>query len=235
LKKLFLLCSVVTMFFCSVQWDTARAQTSQKVICIDAGHQRHQNSSKEPIAPGSKVVKMKTTSGTQGVKTRKPEYVLNLEVALQLQKSLKAQGYKVYMTRTKHDVNISNVQRAQYCNKKKADLTIRIHADGSTNRSKQGLQVLYPSRTSTKKINTTSKKAAMLVLDELKKSTRAKTTAGGLTPRSDLTGFNWSTTPVILVEMGFMSNPTEDQRMATSSYQQKLVKGMVNGINRYFK
>ena len=44
--------------------------------------------------------------------------------------------------------------------------------------------------------------------------------------RSDLTGFNWSKVPVVLVEMGFMSNPEEDQKMAETSYQEKMMKSV---------
>lgn len=57
------------------------------------------------------------TGGTSGVSTKKPEYKLNLEVSLKLRDALKKKGYKVYMTRTKNDVNLSNVDRAKYCNK----------------------------------------------------------------------------------------------------------------------
>ena len=49
-----------------------------------------------------------------------------------------------------------------------------------------------------------------------------------------MTGFNWSKVPVILVEMGFMSNPGEDRLMETEDYQTKMVNGIVNGLERYF-
>lgn len=240
MKKIFYFLTILSLLiscFGLLPTNTyAAKKTSQKTICIDPGHQQKANTQREPIAPGSKTYKTKVSGGTSGIVTRKPEYKLNLEVSLKLRDALKKKGYEVFMTRTKHNVNLSNIRRAKYCNKKKANLTIRIHADGSLNKSTQGLSVLYPSGKSTKKINNKSLQAAKLILKNTIKTTKAKKAyKTGLMPRSDLTGFNWSTTPVVLVEMGFMTNPKEDKKLSTKSYQNKLVKGMVAGIDAYFK
>ncbi|WP_088068088.1 N-acetylmuramoyl-L-alanine amidase family protein [Gottfriedia luciferensis] len=233
MKKIILAASIIGIFGTSFVHSTEAITnpTPKKTICIDAGHQKKQNLQTEPIAPGSKVKKAKVTSGTRGVATKKYEYELNLEVALQLQKALEKKNFHVVMTRTKHDVNLSNIDRATICNNAKSALTIRIHADGSTNKNTQGLSLLYPSGTYTKSINKTSETIAKTLLTETIRITKAKKGYGdGLVPRSDLTGFNWSKTPVVLVEMGFMSNATEDKRLSTKSYQQSIVNGLVNGI-----
>lgn len=52
----------------------------------------------------------------------------------------------------------------------------------------------------------------------------------GIMPRNDMTGFNWSKVPVVLVEMGFMSNPNEDRKLSDDEYQNKLAQGLCNGI-----
>ncbi|MFD2214879.1 N-acetylmuramoyl-L-alanine amidase [Metabacillus endolithicus] len=214
----------------------SKAQAAEsKVICIDPGHQRKGNNTKEPNAPGSKTMKAKVSSGTQGVSTKKPEYVLVLEISKKLEEKLKERGYQVYMTRTHHDVNLSNVDRAQFCNAKSADLTIRVHADGSTNRNITGIHVLYPSGSYTKSINEKSKLAATHMINEVIKSTSAnKANGDGLSPRTDITGFNWAKQPVVLPEVGFMSNPEEDQKLSTNAYQEKLAEGMANGVDRFF-
>ena len=49
-----------------------------------------------------------------------------------------------------------------------------------------------------------------------------------------MTGNNWSKVPTTLIEMGYMSNPTEDRKMQTKAYQKKMVKGMAEGIKVYF-
>jgi N-acetylmuramoyl-L-alanine amidase len=234
MKKLFFFLVIFTFIFCEIGINSRTTKTRPKTICIDPGHQYKQNLNKEPLAPGCKTMKPKVSSGTRGI--AKSEYVLNLEVALQLSHALQKKGYRVYLTRSKHKVNISNLQHAIYCNQKKADLTIRNHTDGSTNRNVQGLSVLYPTGKSTTKVNKTSKKAAEKILNDLLKTTKAKKAyCTGLMPRTDLSGFNWSTTPVILVEMGFITNSIEDRKLSTSSYQNKLVQGMVNWVGDYFK
>ena len=55
----------------------------------------------------------------------------------------------------------------------------------------------------------------------------------GLQERSDFTGFNWSDVPVILVELGFMSNPTEDRLLASPAYQRRAAVGLCRGTLRY--
>ncbi|WRK53159.1 lipoprotein [Coprobacillaceae bacterium CR2/5/TPMF4] len=65
-----------------------------KLIVIDAGHQRYGNSSKEPIGPGASTTKAKVTTGATGVSTGKLESEINLEVAFKLQEKLEAQVIK---------------------------------------------------------------------------------------------------------------------------------------------
>ena len=57
----------------------------------------------------------------------------------------------------------------------------------------------------------------------------------GVQSHDDMSGINWSTIPVTIVEMGFMSNKTDDLNMANASYQDKMVQGMANGIDNYYK
>jgi len=57
----------------------------------------------------------------------------------------------------------------------------------------------------------------------------------GIFQRDDLTGFNWSQVPVVLVEMGFLSNYNEDQMMSNPKYQRKLMQSIADGIEKNFK
>ena len=203
------------------------------IICLDPGHQTKGNPELEEIAPNSDKKKAKVTTGTRGVVTKKYESELMLEIALKLKTSLENKGYKVIMTRTKNDVDISNKERAIFANDNKADVYIRLHADGSENKNAFGASVLTssPKNKYTTKVQKESEEFSKILLEEYVKATGAKNR--GLIYIDDLTGTNWATVPNTLIELGFMSNAEEDKKLSEKDYQDKIVKGLVNGIERY--
>ena len=194
-------------------------------IGIDPGHQLKQNSEREAIAPGSSETKPKVSSGTAGVRTGVAEYQVNLDVSLQLRDALEALGCEVYMTRETNDVDISNRERALMMNELGVDLVLRIHCNGAENSGAHGIG-LYVTKTGD--IAEASLQAAEAILPRLIEATGAR--EDGIFRRDTYTGQNWSTVPCVMVEMGFMSNPDEDERLSDPDYQQKLVTGMVEGI-----
>ena len=208
-------------------------ELSDKVIVIDAGHGINSYNKQEAIAPNTSETKAAFASGTKGVS--QTEEQLNLSVALKLQNELEKTGAKIYMTRITHESDMTNIDRAKFANDLNADLSVKIHADGSDNSSIHGVSVLIPG---TQYINDSyviseSRKAGECVLEGFVNSTDAYNR--GISVRNDLTGFNWSTVPIILIEMGFMTNPDEDKMMGSNDYQDKMVQGIVNGIKKYFK
>lgn len=207
--------------------------TPKKVIAIDAGHQKKGDSSTEPIGPGASTKKPKVAGGTSGVYTKVPEYKLTLAVAKKLKKQLLSHGYKVVMIRTKNDVNISNKERAQKANET-SDICIRLHADGVNDSSVNGASALYPSSSNryVGKLSKSCKALSSSVLSAMCGKSGARNR--GLSQRNDLTGTNWSTIPVTLIEMGFMTNKAEDIKLQDDDYQDKLAAGMAEGVEEYF-
>jgi N-acetylmuramoyl-L-alanine amidase len=55
----------------------------------------------------------------------------------------------------------------------------------------------------------------------------------GIQERSDFTGFNWADVPVILVEMGFMTNAAEDSALARTAVRQRAALGLCRGTLRF--
>ena len=212
----------------------AGAAQAGPVVVLDPGHDRQANSDTEPIGPGSSTWKIKDGGGTSGVVSGLREAELNLRVALRLRPLLERAGVRVVMTRTKTaGTSIGNVARAGVANRAGAALFLRIHADGSTDRTSRGTHTLYPAlrRGWTDDVYQASKRAARIVQADLRAALGFPDR--GLQERSDFTGFNWADVPVILVEMGFMTNPTEDRLLATTAYQRRAAIGLCRGTLRF--
>jgi N-acetylmuramoyl-L-alanine amidase len=209
-------------------------KTDKRMIAIDAGHQSKGNNKTEPIGPGSATKKAKVSSGTHGVATGVPEYKLTLAIALKVKEELINRGYDVFMIRETHDVNLSNKERAEMANESGADLFIRIHADGIENSSVSGTSTLYPSEDNlyVSELSEDSYALSKAIVDAMCKRTKAKNR--GAIARDDMSGINWCSLPVSIIEMGFMSNKKEDRLMQTEEYQDKLAKGICDGIDDYY-
>ena len=207
------------------------ALTNGKVICIDAGHQGQGNSAIEAIGPGSSTKKAKVAGGATGVFSRRLESEITLEVSKKLRTELQNRGYTVIMTRTSQNVNISNQQRANIGNK--ASATIHIHCDSASS-SARGAHTIAIAQNNPycPQIYNESSCFAKKVINAYCKETGIK--SRGVSYRNDLTGLNWSKVPAIYIELGFISNQKEDQLLNDASFQQKMVKGMANGIDSYF-
>jgi len=213
------------------EYKKVSKERSEMVIVIDPGHASVTSSEKEPQAPGSSIMKVKEPGGAQGINTKTPEYVVNMEVAVRLKALLEEKGYTVIMTKTEYSQMLGNIARAEVGNKAKADLVIRIHADSSDNSSAKGASMLVPADTvNTDPIYKISKKYGEIVLSNLINSIGMKNR--GVVERDDITGFNWSKVPVILVEMGFQSNVEEDKLLVTDTYQDKLAMALSEGIDK---
>jgi N-acetylmuramoyl-L-alanine amidase len=203
-------------------------------IVVDPGHDARPNLATEPIGPGSSRRKIKDGGGTRGVVTGVPEHVVTLAISLELRRVLEERGYCVTMTRTRSaGRSIGNVARARIANRAGAALFVRIHADGSTNRSSRGSAVLYPAhhRRWTADILPESRIAARLVQRDLVRALGSRDL--GTVPRGDLTGFNWSDVPAVLVEVGFLTSPSEDRLLTSRRYQRRAARGIARGIERF--
>lgn len=218
---------------CYVPSKTLRG-LDEYLVVIDPGHQGKGNFEKEPDGPGSTVMKNKVAAGTTGVSTKIPEYELTLAVSFMLRDILEDRGYQVVMIREDHNVNISNAERAIMANELYADAFVRVHANGSEDQSVNGIMTMCQTKKNpyNADLYQYSKELSSLVLDEMVKVTGARKQF--VWEVDTMSGINWCQVPVTIVEMGYMSNPAEDELMATEEYRQKMAEGIANGIDQYF-
>ena len=160
---------------------------------------------------------------------------INLEISKVLEEELTKNGAIVYMTRTR-DIDLSSIydsakkrgdlyRRLLKIKETKSNLYISIHINWYQNTSMKGAEVLYNS------INENNEKLAKSIMKEFKTdlgSTRTVKT-------TDLYMYRNTTTPGVLVECGYLSNPTERTLLQQEDYQKKLAKSITNGIINYLK
>lgn len=206
---------LVDKYMTSEEVDTTQSivlaeefEDSSKLIVIDAGH--------GGIDPGS------TIDGSI-------EKDINLEVALKLQKALEQAGYSVVMTRN-DDSEVSLRERADIANDVQADLFISLHQNsyGEDNQV-NGIEVYYNSSTKSDE----SEHIANLIQTGLVEETGARDR--GTKVYNELVVTRETQMPSCLVEMGYLSSVVERSLLESDSYQDKIVKGILEGINRFFE
>lgn len=202
--------STVTDGFLYVDFCTPQ-ELYDKVIVIDAGHGGK--------APGA--IK-------QGIQ----EKDLNLAIIQKL-KVLLDQNDKnigVYYTRTE-DSNPAFEQRAQLANKSNANLFISIHNNSTTDgnmSSYNGTEVMYDEAKEEQGLS--SKHLAEICLEETTAAIGSKN--NGLTPGNSIYIIRSSQVPVALIEVGFMTNQEELDKLKSEEYQQQAAQGIYNAIMR---
>lgn len=205
-----------------------------KIIVLDPGHSSVMSGGTEPVGPGSAQTKQKDTIGTHGDASGLSEYQLTLLICQKLREALWAEGYTVYLTREDSNVAISNVERAQKASDLGADIFLRIHADGNTDRTRRGAQTICISGANPyhPDLYTESRSLSDNILQAYCLETGILNL--GIWETDSMTGNNWASMPSALLELGFMTNAEEDLLLAGEEFQNTMVAGIVKGIDNYF-
>jgi N-acetylmuramoyl-L-alanine amidase len=203
-------------------------------IGIDPGHQRIYNPKPEPVAPGSGQTKQKVAGGCRGVNSKVYEYEVVQNVGLYLKALLEELGATVVITHETLDVNISNAERAQMFNDAGVDLGIRLHCNKSDKRETRGAFMLVPTEGRTKFYDYNVAAARTILQAYVDETGIPICGKDGMTYRSDQTGFNWCTRPIINIEMGHLSNPDDDRLLSDEAFQKTMAQGLCNGIVQFF-
>ena len=220
------------------QTENAESQTEKIMVAIDASHQGADAdlTEEEPIGPGSETMIKGFSEGISGTATGLEENELNLEVAVKLKEILEERGYEVFMTREDADTQLSEVERAELVNASDAQILISLHANGGDDSSERGACAQAPSYENPYITDTDLVKKSNALGDIVLQAYCDKTglTDKGLYNVDSRAQINWSKIPVIVLEMGFMSNTEDDTYMAEDTNQQKMAEGIADGIDLYF-
>ena len=170
---------------------------------------------------------------------------LNMQVYRKLRKKLEELGYKVLTSRDS-DIDVDFItERSRMVNKTNSDIFISIHfnATGSAYSKSSGIQTYsysdepdYPSKINPYWHNhpdrmSESKRLAAAIHSSLLAETGAKD--AGLLERS-FAVLRETAKPAVLLELGYIDNFAENQQIRDSHYQDKLVAGIVKGIQKYY-
>ena len=191
--------------------------------------------------------------------TRK-ERIIVLSISKKLREILTQRGYTVLMTR---DTNrfIPLRERTAFAIQHKADLFLSIHANGSESSKARGIETYYLDVASTDKaseiiaarenadsgysIQELEKLLKGIIQESKSEDSRrlagyvqqALVQATGAIDRGVkharfvvLIGTN---VPAVLIETGFVSNPTEGRKLTTSAYQHKIATAIAEGVDRF--
>ena len=173
------------------------------------------------------------------------EKELNMQVYQKLRKELEGLGYTVLTSRDS-DVYVDFVtERSKMVNKTDSDIFISIHfnATGNPASNRVGIQTYsyeeaddYPSKINPYWHNhpdriSESNRLAADIHSSLLAETGAKD-AGLL--RSSFAVLRETDKPAVLLELGYIDNFNENQQVRSDAYQNRLVAGIVKGIQKYY-
>ncbi len=185
-----------------------------KTIVLDAGH-----GGKDEGASSGKIKESK----------------LNLILVKKLEKELISRGATVYLTREDdNDLSTTTInrkrsdlyRRAQYINKISPDMYISLHLNSSPSPSWRGLQIFYTNN------NKENKEIALSLTNYLKEKLSNTREA-----KKDSTYYMYKhiKSPGVLIEAGFISNPSDNYLLRDEKYQNKLITLIADSIENYYQ
>ena len=130
-------------------------------------------------------------------------------------------------------MNLSNRARAELAAREGGDIFVRIHANGSEDPAAHGAMTICmtPDSPFNASLYPQSPALSEAVLDCLTEATGCARER--IWETTTMAGINWSTIPVTIVEMGYMTNEQEDYLLADDDYRGKIALGIADGIDRY--
>lgn len=213
-----ILCFLLIITICTLNYVSAASKQYpliSKVIYLDPGHGN--------ADPGA-------------LYKGKYESDLNLEISIDIMEELKKEGATVYLTRYgDYDLSVTGTQnrkrsdlsrRANIINGSGCDMFISIHLNADSNTTYYGAQVYYDS------INKENEKIAKIMQEEFQKNTNTTRKYQNNNTKYMQRRIN---RPGVLLEAGFLSNPSEGYLLTQDFYQHKIAQIVKKSVIQYFK
>lgn len=239
----------------TVQWATG--QNAEKVthtVFIDPAKQITEDTGTEPYSPDADApaltdsgeyatataaeragMKPKMTAAGVGVSTGTFEYTVTREVAEDLEAELERRGYTVILSRTSDNVNISNAKRAQMADSSGAELYLKLETPSVSQPSTSGILAMITTSGNSRNGGLYENNYE-LAYDLLK--TVCDQTGGtrmGIYETDALASLNYCQIPAVVMNIGFLSNKDDDEKLATADYKEKMASALADGIDLYFQ
>jgi N-acetylmuramoyl-L-alanine amidase len=169
-----------------------------------------------------------------GAKAQPPyceEKKLCLQTARLVKKHLNQLGYRVVMTR-EADAFVSLARRVEIASQASGDLFVSIHYNSTRSPAAKGIEIFFYETREDRARSKASRDLADSVLSRVIRRTEAVSRG---VKRGNFYVIREAAMPAILVEGGFISNPEERSLLKTRDYQEKIARGIVDGIDHFFK
>lgn len=187
------------------------------MIIFDAGH-----GGKDPGAVDPKEKKQDDEIYIDKFYTEESKLVL--EFTKLLKEMAEFRGFESLLTRDKEEY-ISLKERANMANEMNAGMFVSIHANAAANENAHGIETLhYPNS-----------KEGIKLADKIQKRMIEESGARnrGLKARGDVYVLRKTTMPAVLVELGFITNKEEEEKLNDANYRIKLANAILDGIKDY--
>lgn len=159
---------------------------------------------------------------------------INLEIVQKLEKELIKKGATVYLTRNEDtDLSTQNhnrkrsdlTNRAKKINKTNPDLYLSIHLNSTISSKWRGMQIFYTNK------NKQNKFLAQTIYNEMEKNL---SNVREIKQENNYYMYKQITVPGVLVEVGFLSNPSDNYILRDEKYQEKISRLLASSLEIYF-
>ena len=214
--------------------DVTKTRSLPKKIVIDPANQATINVELIPVGPGSEDTKQGASMGNVGSFLGTKEFDLNLAYAQMLKAELESRGYEVVMTRESSDVDVSNQARAELAGASGASAMLRISMNFSENSALRGVMGVCMTRES--EYNSYLFDESYAFTSRALQGVLSRTGAinQGIYTTDEMAIINWSTIPVAVIKLGYLSNEGDENALVNEEYQRSVVNGLADGIDKYY-